>query len=106
MAMFDNELDGSPVVQSEYEDTRWRIDLWDGCAPSTPTCLIDEITGPDTYSSDLTTTLMHGSAFVDGDAIYTSFVYHGVAPKEYRVRVRFTTAGNLRERWFRIRMRK
>lgn len=106
MAMFDTELDGSPVAQSEYEDTRWRVDLWGGSAPSAPTATIQEITAPDTYGADLSATLMHGSAFADGDAVYTPFVWHLVAGKEYRINVRFTASGNVRERWFRVRARK
>jgi hypothetical protein len=106
MAMFDTELDGSPVVQSEYEDTRWRVDLWAGAAPSAPTCTIHEITGPDTYGADLASTLMHGSAYADGDTIYTPFVFDLTAGKEYRINVRFTSGGNTRERWLRVRARK
>lgn len=106
MAMFDTELDGSPVAQSEYEDRRWRIDLWPGAQPSTPTCTIHEITGVDIYGSDLSATKMHGNASVDGDTIYTPFVFVLNAPKEYRVNVRFTSGGNVMERWFRVKARK
>ena len=106
MAMFDTELDGSPVAQGEIEDTRWRVDLWAGCAPSSPSATIHEITAPDTYSADLSATLMHGTAFADGDSVYTPYVWHLVAGKEYRVNVRFVTNGNTRERWFKVRARK
>jgi hypothetical protein len=103
--MFDTEFDGSPVVQSAYENTRWKCDLWAGCAPSAPACTIHEITGPDAYGPDLSATLMTGSAFVEGDAVYTPFIRSLVAGKVYRVNVRFTSAGNTRERWFRVRAR-
>jgi hypothetical protein len=104
MAMFDTELDGSPVVQSVYEDTRWRVDLWPGCAPSSPTVQVLEITALDTYT-DVTSTRAHGTAQVDGDVFYTPYVYQLEAGKEYRVNCRFTTNSNVRERWFRIRGR-
>lgn len=106
MAMFDTEFDGSPVVQGEYENTRWRCDLWAGAAPSSPSATIHEITAPDTYGPDLSATLMSGSALADGDTVYTPAIHDLVAGKEYRVNVRFTCAGNLRERWFRVRARK
>jgi hypothetical protein len=105
MAMFDTEFDGSPVVQGVNEDTRWRCDLWAGCAPTAPTCTIQEVTGPDAYGADLSGTLMNGSAFVEGDTIYTPFIRSLVAGKVYRVNVRFVSAGNTRERWFRVRAR-
>lgn len=105
MAMFDTEFDGSPVVQSVNEVTRWRCDLWDGAQPSAPSCIIREITGPDTYSADQSGTLLQGGAFVDGDTVYTPFVRSLVAGREYRVDVRFTSNGNQRERWFRVRAR-
>ena len=105
MPMFDTELDGSPVAQSTYEDTRWRVDLWANAAPSSPTVQVLEITGPDTYT-DVTGTRSHDSPVVDGDVFYTSFIYQLEAGKEYRVNCRFTSGGNARERWFRIRARK
>lgn len=101
--MFDTELDGSPVAQSVYESTRWRVDLWPGCAPATPTVTVWQITGPDTYT-DVTGSRATGAAAVDGDVFYTPFITV-VAGIDYRVNCRFTSAGNTRERWFRIRGR-
>lgn len=105
MAMFDTEFDGSPVVQSVFENTRWRCDLWAGAQPSSVSATIHEVTGPDTYGGDLSGSLMTGSALVDGDTIYTPFIHTLVAGKMYRVNVRFLTAGNTRERFFRLRAR-